>query len=546
MKPQTVLKIDPIGKTAQEIYAVRDQWISEYKKYIEENPEKEELGAILIDRATRAAEMLIKRYAEVPIEEQNKKDADSDFDYDDYNPEYKEENASLDGDFPLGNAYDAEFATPYFTIENLVRIQFGETHSVPTGHYVEPAFDVLIRKGFIHELLKEWAQAEACYSGGGMGKRVQNREFECRRKKNVEGELAYGAAQHYMESGEWSKVYPYLQKAVAMQNPDAQVDMGLALIYGTFGIPTDYNEGLQLLYQAVWQGSARACMEIVELHDNGAAEIEGEEAERLCKKAADAGDKKAILRLEDGFDARPLMEILKEQAEKGNADAMWWLYKSAVKRHMPEEAQIWYDKALKADQVDALFAEAKKQLLTNRELAEEYLRRAADKGYSPAISELAKLELMAGDDDFWKLAIKQNEPDFSVIPELLERHKRQFAWYLLAAEGGSLDGMTKVVIAYHYGYPCDKNDETAFLWASRAADMGDAYGMYQIGYFYENALSCEKDMNSAVLFYTQAAEEGIFEAMVRLVEIYATGKDGIEISTEKANRYRFLSGIGRD
>lgn len=330
MKPQTVLKIDPVGKTAEQIYAVRNQWIREYQKYIEENPNKEKLGVFFICRVTRAAEMLIKRYVSVPIEEQNKKDSDSDFDYDDYNPEYKEENASLDGDFPLGNAYDADFATPYFTIENLVRIQFGETHSVPTGHYVEPAYDVLVRKGFIHELQKEWKQAEDCYHGGGMAKSVQRREAECRRKKDVEGECAYGSAQAYMESGEWSKVYSVLQKAVDRDNVEAMVDMGLACIYGTFGIPTDYKAGLELLRKAVMYGNVRACMEIVELHDNGAADIEGEEAERLCNKAAEAGDKKAIIRLEDGFDTRPLAEILREQIEKGNIDAMWWLYNSAV------------------------------------------------------------------------------------------------------------------------------------------------------------------------------------------------------------------------
>ena len=546
MKPQTVLKIDPVGKTAEQIYAVRDQWICEYQKYIEENPDKEELGALLIERVTRAAEMLIVRYANVPIEEQNKKDPDSDFDYDDYNPAYKEENASLDGDFPLGNAYDADFATLYFTIENLVRIQFGETNSVPTGHFVEPAYDVLVRKGFIYELQKEWKLAEDCYRGGGMSKSVQHRESECRRKKNVQGELAYGEAQHYMETGEWSKVYSPLQKAVDMDNLDATVDMGLGCIYGTFGICTDYEEGLALLRKAAMYGNVRACMEIVELHDNGAADIEGEEAEKLCKKAAEAGDPKAIIRLEDGFDTRPLVEILKEQVEKGNIDAIWWLYNSAVKRKMPEEAQMWYEKALEAGQVDALLAEGKKHSVTNRELADRFLRRAADKGYVPAIIELGKLELLEGDENFREVALKCNDANFAASPELRERHKRQFAWFLLAAEGGSTDAMTSVAVAYHYGYPCDKNDETAFLWASRAADAGDSYAMYQVGYFYENALGCDKDMDAAVMFYTGAAESGIFDAMIRLVEIYGTGKDGVEKDIHKANRYRFLSGIGRD
>ncbi len=325
MKPQTVLKIDPVGKSAAQIYARRDQWIAEYQKYIRENPECATLGAVLIDRVRRASGMLVRRYAQLPFEAQEMQDPESDFHYDDYNPAYKEENASLDGCFPMGNAYDADFATPYFPIEHLVLIQFGAGNTVPRGHYVEPAYDVLIRQGFLHELNKEWREAEACYRGGGMSDSVFRREMECRRKKDVEGELAYGAAQHRMETGKWSEVYPFLQKAVEMENADAMVDMGLARIYGTFGVSRDYDEGLKLLEQATWRGSARACMELVELHDNGAAGISDSEAERLCQKAAKAGDKKAVARLSDGFGTRPCTKTPQEQAEKGNAEAMYLL-----------------------------------------------------------------------------------------------------------------------------------------------------------------------------------------------------------------------------
>ena len=130
--------------------------------------------------------------------------------------------------------------------------------------------------------------------------------------------------------------------------------------------------------------------------------------------------------------------------------------------------------------------------------------------------------------------------------DLFERHKAQFAWYLLAAEGGCIEVMPRIATAYHYGYPCEKNDETAFLWATRATDAGDCYAMYQVGYFYENAIGCEKDMTTALMFYTNAAESGISNAMYRLIDIYAYGKDGIAADKEKENRYRFLSGMGRD
>ncbi len=265
MKPQTVLKIDPVGKSEAQIYAQRDQWIAEYQKYIQEHPESRELGDVLMDRVTRAAEMLVRRYAQVPLEQQERPAPDSDFHYDDYNPAYKEENASLDGAFPLGNACDADFATPHFSIEHLVLIQFGDSNKVPCGHYVEPAYDVLVRQGFLHELQKNWREAEACYRGAGISASVSRREQECRRQKNIEGEMAYGKAQYYMEIGDWSQARPHLQKAVELENTDAMVDMALALINGSFGRPADQEGGMQMLKRATWHGSERARRELAKL-----------------------------------------------------------------------------------------------------------------------------------------------------------------------------------------------------------------------------------------------------------------------------------------
>ena len=70
--------------------------------------------------------------------------------------------------------------------------------------------------------------------------------------------------------------------------------------------------------------------------------------------------------------------------------------------------------------------------------------------------------------------------------------------------------------------------------------------MYQVGYFYENALGCDKDMTAALMFYIQAAEAGVSDAMNRLVDIYTNGRPGIPANKEKANRYLFMSGVGRD
>ncbi len=320
MKPQTVLKIDPVGKSEAQIYAQRDQWLAEYAKYIRENPESRELGAVLIDRVTRAAEMLVRRYARVPLEAQERPDPASDFHYDDYNPAYQEENASLDGSFPLGDAYDADFATPHFSIEHLVRIQFGAGDTVPRGYYVEPAYDVLVRQGFLHELQKNWRDAEACYRGAGISKSVSQREYECRRKKNIEGEVAYGKAQYYMEIGDWSQARPYLQKATELENTDAMVDMGLALMNGSFGSPADFKGGMRLLERATWHGSKRARKEL--------AKLRGEPVEEEAPEEAVDGQAKYLeaCALEEEKDLDRAIACYAEAAEAGIMAAMLRLY----------------------------------------------------------------------------------------------------------------------------------------------------------------------------------------------------------------------------
>ncbi len=292
-------------------------------------------------------------------------------------------------------------------------------------------------------------------------------------------------------------------------------------------------------------------MEIVELYDNGAPGIEGSEAERFCEKAAEAGDEKAIARLEDGFDTRPLIEIMKEQAEKGNADAMWWMYGSALDRHCPDEAQLWYDKALEAGQGDALLAEADKYLRKDEDsydprLAEQYLRRGADKGNIAAITRLGKLELNGGDEDFWQAAMKKEQDDFEATPERLERHKRQFAWVKLAAEAGDDESMYQIALAYHFGYPTEKDEEEAFQMAAAAAKQGNYSAMYLASWLMENGLGTERDLDTAVALYAVSTEGGIVPAMLRLYEIYKDGYEHIPADKEKAHRYLWMSGVGHD
>ncbi len=363
MRPEVALKIDIEASactTVEEVTKIRDKWIEEYEKIAQSDMQRKELCEKLIERIKRAAKICIQRYTSTTSSIINSGAHDDSY-YEWLEEVNAEEEASLDGGFPLGNSYDADFATPYFTIEQLARIQCGEVYSIQTGNYVEPAYDVLVRKGFLAELMEDWVEAEHCYGGVSTSKSVQQREFDCRRKKLAEGEKLYKKVQEYMASGKWSEIYPYLSRAVEMENTNAITDMALGRIYGTFGIPIDTKEGLRLLRYAARLGGVRACFEIVELHDSGLSDIEGDEAKEMCEKAAKLGHKKAQVRLEDGFDVRPLAIILEERVENGDINAMWTLAQYLESIECYKDAHMWYEKAVEVGQEDALRWIAKKE-----------------------------------------------------------------------------------------------------------------------------------------------------------------------------------------
>lgn len=540
MKAETVLKISMFDniETAKKNL---DEWITAYRKIAEEHPSAEDMANRFICRVNSAYAILEKREE---LKSSSLFCKDTAFMESVIESEEKAE-AALDGDFPLGNEFDAKFAVPYFQITDLAKIQFGFASEVKAGYYSEFAYDVLIKQGFLYELEGRWKEAEKCYNGVPTGSSVLEREYYCRRKAEEEGERLYKQGMTLIEQLNWGEAWYPLYKAAELEYTDAVAEIGYMTVYG-LGCGRNTEEGLNYLRRAAQKGSDYACNILWEMHDDGFRDVKASEANKWCEEAADRGNIKAKIRLDEGFDLRPVTEILQEQIEKGNTDALWYMAMELDSLENNDLAVQYIERAAEAGQTDALlfYAELYGNLSDNDLYDEEksaaYYRKAAEKGNIKAILALGDRSLKNTDIPFWKCTANDLSED------LYERHKAQFAWYLLAAEGGCIEVMPRIATAYHYGYPCEKNDETAFLWAARAADAGDCYAMYQVGYFYENAIGCEKDMTTALMFYTNAAESGISNAMYRLIDIYAYGKDGIAADKEKENRYRFLSGMGRD
>ncbi len=549
MRPEIALKIDfsstrksdpwydsTHNYTLGEVNVCRNKWIDAYKRIAKEHLYLEDLCATLIDRINRAADLFISRYVN-PVKTENVARDDE---------RQKEEDDKLNGDFSLGNDEDADFMTPFFDIGDLALIQCGlhEFVTARTDYY--PESDNSIRRGIVAELNGDFKEAERCYHSISTSMSVEKRENACRKKKIAQGDALYAEAQEYMSSGDWRKVRECLFKAMELDNYDAMTDIGIGFAYGTFGFSQIPEEAVDYLSKAASCGNVRACMELVELHDTGSLGIEGAEALKWCEKAAKAGDKKAIARLQDGFDTRPLPEILEEQVNKGNISAAWMLYEYLKKQEKDDEATVWYAKALEAGLVDALFIEAQKYLKTNRELAGQYLRRAAEKGHIPSIIGLSKLEIAEDEEDFWEVAIKKNEADIVPSSEQTEHHLRQLAWVKLAAEAEDAESMYHIAVAYQFGYPVEKDEKEAFRLAMAASDDGNGSAMYLAGCFFENGIGTDKDIDKALALYEASAEKGIMSSMIRLYEIYKDGLEHIPADKEKSARYLFMSGIGRD
>lgn len=544
MKPETVLGL----KNGEDSKEKLQEWLKEYAAVAMEFPSAENLAKRLSKRAEKACTLILERNKPEPFSSHD------DMYYMEIAKTRDDEDASLDGDFPLGNEADANFASCYFSVSELVCIQCGLHHLIAAGSFNGYNFDVLVRKGFLAELYEDWPEAARCYEGVPTSKSVQEREYECRRKTADEGKRCYEKAQEHMESGKWSEVFAPLNRAADMGNTDAMVDLALARVYGQYGCAKDLQEALTLLRTAAKKDNARACFSLCNLHDSGVCEVEAAEARKMCEKAAGLGDEKAKARLMDGFDLRPVREILLEQIDKGNIDALWQIAQLCKKENDETGAAEWFNKAIEAGQLDALLSAAAVYLdrsggFYNEELARQYFRRAADSGSVRAIIALADLELADTDIPFWQQAAQLRDleyPDKRPKRKIREQHKKQMAWYRLAAEAGDTNAMNALSMAYHLGYPENRDDAQAFLWASRAADLGDGSAMYQTAYFYENGLGTDRDIDAAFLLYIEASEQGVRSAMVRLYEIYTKGLGHIRPDGKKAAHYLWLSGEGRD
>ncbi len=151
MNPKTVLRIN----TDKEAAEAKREWLKAYAEIAAKYPEKKELTELLSKRVEIA-------YIDVIAG--------------------KEDDAELCGDFPLGNAFDAEFMTPFFQIDKLALMQCGLHSLIKKQYYVEPAYDILVRNGILSELEGDYKEAARYYNGDSYSMMVDARMRYCLKK----------------------------------------------------------------------------------------------------------------------------------------------------------------------------------------------------------------------------------------------------------------------------------------------------------------------------------------------------------------------------
>jgi uncharacterized protein len=147
--------------------------------------------------------------------------------------------------------------------------------------------------------------------------------------------------------------------------------------------------------------------------------------------------------------------------------------------------------------------------------AAKWYRMAAEKGYEPAMFNLA---------DMYTDGIGVSQDD-----------KEAFKWYRAAAEKGHTPAMYNLAVAYAEGRGVGSDRKESFRWFLKAAEKGLVQAQYTVGLIYADGIGTLQNEKEAFKWFSLAAGQGHKTAKCCLAEIYATGM-GAPKDKEKARQ----------
>ena len=321
--------------------------------------------------------------------------------------------------------------------------------------------------------------------------------------------------------GNWTKAIPVLEKAAALNEPNANYYLYLCYANG-FGVKADSDKALNFLLRASELEYEEAIVALGRVFISRYEDADNESNDDLYKamdcftKAAEYGNPTAIFNLgeiyrkygKEDIRNQKSLQCYKKAALLGDDDAQYWLalyYRNGIGVEKDDaQALVWLQKS--SDQENA---EAQNMLGRCYEegwgvekdsiKAIEWFKKAAEQDYAVAQYNLA-----------WYYhngkAVKQD-------------YKEAFNWFEKAAEQDNANAQSMLGDYYLAGWGVESSDEQAIYWYKKAAEQGNEHGQMHLGYCFENGYGTEVDIDKAIYWYKKAAEQGDEEAKKKLAEL---------------------------
>ena len=175
----------------------------------------------------------------------------------------------------------------------------------------------------------------------------------------------------------------------------------------------------------------------------------------------------------DEGDSKKATEIIQPLADKGNADAQYYI------------GLIKYDNE-------------------NYKAAFDWFMKSAQQDFSDGQMSLASM-YKNGE------AVKRNG-------------KKAIEWYKKVADKGSTDSETEIADIYAKGIDVEVDVKKAIEWYVKAAEKDNSYAQYSLGEIYAKGEMVKQDGKKAIKWYTKAANTGDPLPLFGLAELYCNGK----------------------
>ena len=450
---------------------------------------------------------------------------------------------------PLEDDQDLAFANKLFNDKQvaLFRIRMPNFMYFPTDEMYK------VRQAFVQESYQNYYAAVVMYQEDTHPLSAE-RLPRAKELSKLHGKKTYEEAHKLIQNEEFKQGVNLLTVASNNFHSQAKCDLGLAYVYGYWGVEADCAKGIKLLRQAVEQGCAMACVSIYQIFDQIACfDVSAEEAERCCKLVADQKYRVAIERLEQGFDQRPVHERLLERAKNGDSESAYKLFvylydvsdddfglmeqcmellgTAGNNGHVPSLmrlAQICFDGMNDDSDKDSDEKISPEECFS---AGMGYLQDAIRLNHIPAIKMYGDKQLKPSDFSFWQI----NKAPTDEAQK--ERLYQQFVWYKKAADMKDGQSAKRVAEAYKKGFIVPKDDDKVFHYTRVYAECPPHAGCADLADLLIEGVGCQPDVYKAVAVLKVGVDKKQAFCMWKLHTIYRDGLGPIAPDQKLANYY---------